>query len=250
MQPFRIFIGLDPRQVASFTACQTSIWEKTNHPVAITPLVLDNLPIDRAGLTPFTYSRFLVPYLCGFEGVGLFMDADIIIRGDLTELFDMALQAIAKGDAPAVWVRNKPGFEFERAAVMLFNCGHEDNLVLTPDYVDDPQRCKTPHLIDWTDAVGHLGDEWGHLVGYEAPNPDAKLVHYTQGVPLFPEIGQCEHSEDWWRAFAISFIPMQITQAQVPGDAWKNLMGNSVHAARADDGSIVPKLALNKDAAD
>jgi hypothetical protein len=46
-----------------------------------------------------------------------------------------------------------------------------------------------PHGIDWLseDLIGDLPREWNHLVGYDAPRSDAKLVHYTQGMPIFEE---------------------------------------------------------------
>lgn len=70
----RIFIGFDHRQWCSFTALATSIIERASQPVSIIPLILGTLPIGRTGLTPFTYTRFLVPWLCGFKGTALFLD--------------------------------------------------------------------------------------------------------------------------------------------------------------------------------
>src|SRR3972149_2649516 len=83
----RIFVGWDPRQVVSYTALCTSIITRTEYPVAITPLVPHHLPLRRSGLTPFTFSRFLVPWLCNYEGWALFLDADILVLGDVSELF-------------------------------------------------------------------------------------------------------------------------------------------------------------------
>lgn len=66
----RIFIGGDPRQVVSLSTLIWSITKNAKEPVSITPLVLETLPIKRQGLTPFTWSRFLVPYLCNYQGWG------------------------------------------------------------------------------------------------------------------------------------------------------------------------------------
>jgi lipopolysaccharide biosynthesis glycosyltransferase len=63
-----------------------SIYKRASKPVSITPLVLSQLPIKRVGLTEFTYSRYLVPYLCGYEGLAIFMDADMLCLGDVHEL--------------------------------------------------------------------------------------------------------------------------------------------------------------------
>lgn len=246
--PLRIFIGFDPRQCVAYTALSTSIIAKSTKPVAITPLIIQNLPMSRTGLTDFTYSRFIVPWLCNFSGYALFLDADTLFKADPAELF-----AVAEGDwpgfspAPAVWVREDPdGNDFERAAIMLFNCSHPDNRKLTPEYVDDPEACKTPHLIDWTEAIGTLPTEWGHLVGYNKPDPAAKLIHYTQGIPAFPQTWECEHGEEWQRHLAISILPLQAPQLEVGEDVWEQIMGNSVHAKTVTDADgkemRVPKL--------
>lgn len=208
----RVFIGYDPRQKVTYNVLQQSIIDHASVPVSITPLVLPTLPIERQGLTPFTYSRFLVPYLCNFEGWALFLDADILLTDDIAKLFEL------KDDRYAVMV-SKNNLKFEWASVMLFNCGHSGNRVLTPDYIE---VAKSLHQIGWpgADEIGELPPEWNHLVGYDEPNPSAKLIHYTQGIPAFPETASCEHGEVWRKTAksAMSTLP------------WEALMGNSIHA--------------------
>ena len=63
-----VFIGYDQRQPVAFQVAAHSIWKHASYPVAITRLQLNQLPIKKTGLTEFTYSRFLVPYLCQFQG--------------------------------------------------------------------------------------------------------------------------------------------------------------------------------------
>ena len=208
--PLRIFIGYDARQILSYTALAQSIVAHSSAPVAITPLVLETLPLKRQGLTPFTFSRFLVPWLCNYEGWALFLDADIALRDDIAKLFAL------KDERKAVMVaKNK--MKFEWASVMLFNCARCK--ILTPEYVESANGL---HKITWAfeDDIGNLPPEWNHLVGYDEPNPDAKLVHYTQGVPAFPETKDSEHAEAWLKA------------ARMAGHvvSWWELMGNSVHA--------------------
>jgi len=206
----RVFIGYDPRQVLSYTALAQSIVMHSSVPVAITPLVIETLPVKRTGLTPFTFSRFLVPYLCDYEGWALFLDADIAVCDDIAKLFAL------RDESKAVMVSKNP-LRFEWASVMLFNCAKCK--VLTPEYIE---TAKGLHGIEWAaeEEIGELPGEWNHLVGYDAPNPDAKLVHYTQGVPAFPETKDCEHADAW------------LKPARMAGHitSWWELMGNSVHA--------------------
>ena len=83
---FRVFVGYDERQAVSYTTLQQSILETASQPVSVTPLILRTLPITRRGLTPFTFSRFLVPWLCKYEGHALFMDADMFLVSDICEM--------------------------------------------------------------------------------------------------------------------------------------------------------------------
>ena len=130
-----VFIGYDERQRISYTALQQSIFETATQPVAVSPLILENLPITRRGLTPFTYSRFLVPWLCGFKGSAIFMDADMLLVSDITELVgqvsaDTAVSVVKELD------------KFEQTSFMLFNCEHPAHQKLTPDlYKKRPSTC-------------------------------------------------------------------------------------------------------------
>ena len=205
--PLRVFIGYDPRQPVAYNVLQHSIIRQSSQPVSITPLVLSQLPIKRRGLTEFTYSRFLVPYLCGFRGAAVFMDADMVVRGDIAELFKLSTS-----DAVSVMQEQK---RFERPSLMLFNCGA--CLRLTPEFIDDT----TNSLFDfaWAPYVGSLPKEWNHCVGYAEPNPDAAVIHYTMGIPCWEETKDCEHASKWheeaWR--------------MTSSCSFQDLMGKSVH---------------------
>lgn len=253
----KVFIGYDPRQPVSYNVLQHSIVIRTEYPVAITPLVLETLPITRKGLTPFTWSRFLVPYLCDFQGLAIFMDADMLVQADIKELFDIVTGLRdMNGQIPAVSVaKNKARFEW--ASVMVFNCEHPDNRVLTPDFIQTTD--KGLHGIAWTDSIGGLPDDWNHLVGYDelrqirVPSnvttegepvqstvlshgkSHAKLIHFTQGVPAWPITADSEYSEQW------DLDKQFMNSAQ----DWEKLMGHSVHSAKLPDGKIVPKYKLN-----
>lgn len=211
--PLPIAIGYDHRQPVSFTTLTHSIIRHASKPVAITPLVLPTLALRRAGLTPFTFSRFMVPRLMGYDGWALFLDIDMMFRADPAELF-----ALADDKYAVMVVKNpNPGLAFERASMMLFNC--RKCAVLTPEYVEAEHGL---HKIAWAaeEEIGEIPGEWNHLVGYDEPNPNAKLVHFTQGVPAYPETKDCEFGEEW-RAMASSAFSSV---------SWRELMGNSVHA--------------------
>lgn len=222
MTPLKIFIGYDHRQTISYSVLQHSIVSKASVPVSITPLVLPQLPIKRHGLTPFTYSRFLVPYLCEYRDVALFLDADMLMLGDVAELF-----SLFDSSKYVQIVRHDKTFEW--ASVMLFNCN--SCWALTPHFVETGSDL---HRLSWCpeERIGDLPHEWNHLVGYDDPRDDPKLIHYTQGVPFFPETRNCEHSGVWHEEARLA----------MNAQSWPMLMGRSVHAVQLEDGTLLPRL--------
>lgn len=205
----RVFIGYEPRQPVAYNVLQYSIVRNSSVPVAITPLILSQLPITRQGLTQFTFSRFLVPYLCGYQGRAVFMDADMLVTGDIAKLFD----AIDPGCAVSV-VKEQP--EFEWASVMAFSCGA--CLKLTPEYVQTASNEDLFHFA-WANQVGELPPEWNHFVGYQEP-AEASLYHYSQGIPAWWETRNNPEDAHWLKE-------RDAMNRTVP---WKELMGRSVHA--------------------
>lgn len=217
-----IFIGWDGRQQLSYNVLASSITRRATEPVAIHALKLDTLPIKRQGLTPFTFSRFLVPWLMDGKGWALFLDSDMLCLTDICELFRMVeADASPKPNKnPAVYVAKVPA-RFEWAAMMLFNCGHPANAVLTPTFVEQGERL---HTIGWLgdDLIGELPREYCHTVFYDAPRADAKIVHYTAGIPIFPETTGCEYTQEY----------AQELQQMGSIALWEELMGRSVHVKR------------------
>jgi lipopolysaccharide biosynthesis glycosyltransferase len=212
----KVFIGVDERQPLAYTVAAHSVAFNSSKPVQITPLIYKQLPVKRRGLTTFTFTRYLVPWLCEYKGVALFMDADTICRGDVAELWD---GRAADNDVCVVTHADSamhPGFNlvFERTSVMLFNCERCEKL--TPEYIENGK----PHTLEWAKSIGKLPHEWNHLVGYDAPNPDAKLVHFTQGIPCFAETCNDEHAASW-QGYA---------KAAYSTVSWEDIMGKSVHA--------------------
>jgi hypothetical protein len=234
----QVFIGYDPRQDDSYNVSQHSILIRTLKPVAIVPLVIETLPIKRQGLTPFTWSRFLVPYLSGYKGISIFLDADILLQHDINELNEEVKKLASDGVVPAVSVV-KGMHKFEWASMMVFNCEHPDNAVLTPEYIEKTND--RLHLISWTESIGEISSEWNHLVGYDKPwqqssEKKIKLIHYTQGVPAWVETADCEFSAEWEKE--LMYMNSSI--------GWVDLMGKSVHAKVLNDGTVVPKYKVNK----
>ena len=89
----RVFIGFDPRETVAYHVFAHSILARASQPVTIAPLMLSQLgglltrPRHALQSTDFSFSRFLVPHLCGFEGSALFFDCDMLMLDDVARLW-------------------------------------------------------------------------------------------------------------------------------------------------------------------
>lgn len=209
----RVFVGYDSRMPALTHVFSHSVHARASSPVAVIPLVLTQLngilarERDALQSTDFAFSRFLTPYLSDFEGWSLFADNDVIVRDDLAKLWALrddryAVMVVKHEQNPTESAKflNQPQTKYKRknwSSIMLFN--NARCTALTPEYVNTASGLDL-HQFKWLDddLVGSLPPEWNHLVGYGAPNPDAKLVHYTIGGPYFAEYCDCDYSREWW----------------------------------------------------
>ena len=95
MSTIRVFIGYDPREAVAYHVLSHSILSRASQPVSIAPLMLSELGKhiwrERHSLqsTDFAFSRFLVPFLCDYEGWAIFMDCDMLVLDDFAKLWDM-----------------------------------------------------------------------------------------------------------------------------------------------------------------
>lgn len=210
----RVFIGYDPREPVAYHVCANSIIRNSSEPVAIAPLALNLLaPLykekHKDGSNDFIYSRFLVPYLCDFSGWAIYLDGDMIVRGDIADLF-------AERDEwkAAMVVRHPPYTTKARrkylgaknqnyprknwSSVILWNCGHYHNRMLTPDKVAKMKGAEL-HRFSWLqdERLGALPREWNWLDTEYERKETASLVHYTLGTPCFRDYAACDHADLW-----------------------------------------------------
>lgn len=220
----RIFVGYDEREACAYHTCVQSIIENTKEPVEITPLalgMLQGLYKERHtdGSNAFIYSRFLVPWLCGFSGHALYLDGDMLVLGDVGELFAMAridrgVQVVkheyrTKYPIKYLGAQNNDYSRKNWSSVMLWNCAFHPNRVLTPEFVGSKSGAYL-HRFLWLDdeRIGDLPPHWNHLCMEYTPNPKAKLLHYTVGTPCFDGYQEQEGSREWFECYRRAIAPM------------------------------------------
>jgi lipopolysaccharide biosynthesis glycosyltransferase len=215
----KVFVGYDTREDIAYQVCKHSIESKQSD-ASVRPLKQQELRdagwytrgIDKLASTEFTFTRFLIPELCNFNGWALFMDCDMILKTDIKQLFDQAddkyavmcvqhdysPSAITKMDGQAQTIYPRKNW----SSVMLFNCGHKSNAKLTQNLINDPKITGAYlHRFSWLKdkEVGELSPEWNWLVGHykEPKDGTPKLIHYTEGGPWFENYRNCDYHQDW-----------------------------------------------------
>ena len=212
----RIFIGFDPRETIAYHVLSHSIHARASAPVSIAPLMLSQLgglmTRERNSLqsTDFSFSRFLTPYLCGFEGWAMFMDCDMLVLEDIAKLWALrdekyAVMCVKHDHVP----KEKTKFlgaqqtKYEKknwSSVMLFNCAK--CTALTPDYVNSASGLDL-HRFNWLgddDLIGEIPHRWNLLVGYDQSIPVDEIsnLHYTIGGPYFHDYKDIDYAAEWF----------------------------------------------------
>jgi lipopolysaccharide biosynthesis glycosyltransferase len=199
-----VFIGYDPREAAAYHVCQESILDNTKENVSFTAVRGER----RDGSNNFIYARFQVPHMMGFRGHAIFMDGDMIVRGDIGELWNMQLDHVGvqvvkhdyKTKHPVKYLGNKND-DYPRknwSSVILWNCGHYANRILFPDFIAQ-QEGSFLHRFSWLkdEHIGELPSTWNRLVLEQPISTGDKLLHYTIGTPCFAEYADCDGAEEW-----------------------------------------------------
>ena len=190
-------------------------------PISITPVSLKNLEgiltRDRHPLqsNDFSFSRFLVPWMCNFEGWAVFSDCDMIVKDDPAKLWALrddkyAVKVVHHNHVPEEDTKylGTTQTRYSRknwSSLVLWNCSHPSVRALSPDYVNTADGLDLHQFRFIKDEeIGHLPKTWNHLVGYDQHNNDSKLIHYTTGGPYFEEYRNCDYHQDWWKEKTLS----------------------------------------------
>lgn len=250
MLPCSVWIGFDPRESAAFAVARATARARMVGPMPVRGLVLEHLQaqglytrptrieesidgplmIDElsataeysgAMSTQFAISRFLIPELVRRSqrngsalGWALFMDCDVLIRGNLGRLFDFkfsdqkhAVRVVKHNYQPKSSTKMDGQLQttYPRknwSSVMLFNCDHPKNKLLTPEVVNSwPGR--DLHAFRWLDDeddIGDLGPEWNYLVGETQCDVEPRIIHFTNGGPWMRGYENVPFADEWRRA--------------------------------------------------
>lgn len=212
--PIRMFIGFDEAETVAWHVFNHSIQKRSSRPIAVSPIMLSQLPElkrekHHLQSNAFSFSRWLVPYLCGYEGWAIWADCDMLCLDDITKLWDerddnYAVMCVKHEHNPVESQKYLGNIQtkYEKknwSSVMLFNCSRCE--ALTPEYVNKATGLQL-HQFKWLesdDLIGELPHRWNILIGYDDINnfEQPGILHYTIGGPYFHEYRGCQGSLEW-----------------------------------------------------
>ncbi len=214
----RVFIGYDKREAIAAQVLAYSIQKRSSLPVSITFLKTEQLDCywrerDPKQSTDFTYTRFLVPYLCNYEGQAIFMDCDMLCLTDIAELLEdheplrdttPSISVVKHDYIPKDLKKflNQEQTAYKRknwSSLMVFS--NSQCKVLTKAVVNQASGMFL-HQFHWLedDQIERIPQEFNYLVGEYKPT-NAKIIHFTNGGPWFKEYENCEYADEWRKEY-------------------------------------------------
>ncbi len=207
----KLFLGYDKREAIGFHVFMSSLLRYASVPVSIHPLGSCGLP---EGSNTFTKSRFLVPFLCGFQGLAVFADAsDMLVLDDIADLQRFsdptkAVWVVRHVDYESRHARKYVGTDMECenhnyprknwASLMVINCAHPGWRGMTPEIaaaLDPIDLLQFAFLAD--SEIGELPDRWNRLADEGHQIEGAALLHWTAGVPAFDHYRNAPGARLW-----------------------------------------------------
>jgi hypothetical protein len=212
-----IFIGYDNKEKVAFNVLSYSILKNSTKPVAITPIYLNNIKDDfirernQLSSTEFSFSRFVIPHLMNYQGWALFMDCDMLMKADVSELWRLrddkyAVQVCKHDYVPKTQTKflghTQTAYPKKNwSSFMLMNC--KKCTQLTPDYVNKASGLEL-HQFKWLESdelIGELPIEWNWLANEYEYKEDVNNIHYTDGGPYFKDYKNTDYAIDWFNDY-------------------------------------------------
>ena len=197
-------MGYDPREAVAFPVFNRSVMSRTKAQVSFTAVCGNQ---EDASNT-FSKARFNIPEMQGYRGWAVWADGDMICRADIEELWALRKPGydvmVVKHDYQTKYPVKYLGQRNENylcknwSSVMLIDCGSA--VWRRPAYKKLLEgRAGDLHRFSFLeeDRIGELPKEWNWLVGEYPFNPEAKLAHFTIGLPCWPQYKDWDYSDEW-----------------------------------------------------
>ncbi len=192
-ETIRVYVGTDRSQLLAVPVLEYSIKRHTTAQVEVIPMLDLPVPVPKdprnGQRTGFSYSRFCIPKLAGYQGKAIYMDADMLVFKDIRELWDIpfdgakvVIQQEVKFEEITTQKVGAPKKRKKQCAVMLLNCANLDwdieKIVAEMDdeKYDYEQLMYDMCILDESEVKYGVPFEWNSLEHWD---PETRLLHYT-----------------------------------------------------------------------
>lgn len=191
----RVFVGADRSQALAVEVLAYSIRRHTDMNVEVVSMADLVLPepkdIRQGSRTNFSFTRFAIPALCNYKGRAIYMDADMQVFKDISDLWTIPfhgrekiqiLEEIPEEHQPKEGQLGAPKQRKKQSSVMLLDCDQldwvaEDIIVGLDDKYTYDQLLSDICILESDEIGWRVPWIWNSLETY-IPGTTA-LTHYT-----------------------------------------------------------------------
>jgi hypothetical protein len=252
--PIRIYVASSASEALPVKVLEYSIRQHASTTVTVTPLcdVGISIPKPRAPenqpRTPFSFQRFLIPQVCGYAGHAIYLDSDMMVFKDITDLWRRPL-----GDANvlAAYSASASGRK-PQYSVMLMDCSQlRWNIREIVDQLDAGTLSYEQLMYELSLARprADIEPDWNSLEAYK--EGQTALLHFTD-MSTQPWVSHLNPLGYLWvrslrQAVRDGAIPRALVEDEVRlGHVRPSLLYQLDH--EIDDAILLPKVALAADA--
>jgi hypothetical protein len=199
--PIRIFVGTDKTQMLAARVLEYSIKKHASMSVDFVPMVDMPVPMPKDPAhqprTGFSFARFLIPSLCGYQGRAIYLDADMLVLADISKVWEFPMNSadILCAEQPTEKGRVR------QYSVMLMNCANLSwNINEIVNGLNEGKYNYTQLMYEFCIVSSErisptLPYEWNCLEHFEPEK--TCLIHYTD-MPTQPWVSLRNRNRAVW----------------------------------------------------
>lgn len=180
--PVRVYVGSQAEHVIALKVLEYTIKKNSSCSVEFFPMHLSGIDIpepknyENRSRTPFSFQRFLIPELNGFTGRAIYLDSDMQVFADITDLWSRDFEG---AEILSAW-SNEQGQRQPQFSVMLMDCKRLNwSVAGIVEGLDREEYGYKELMSEMVVAKSSAALEfaWNSLEEYT--EGETKLVHYT-----------------------------------------------------------------------
>jgi glycosyltransferase involved in cell wall biosynthesis len=228
----RVYVGTDRSQLLAVPVLEHSIKRHTTAKVEVIPMLDLPVPVPKdprnGQRTGFSFSRFCIPMLAGYQGKAIYMDADMLVFRDISELWNIpfdgakvVIQQEVKYEDVTTRKVGAPKQRKKQCAVMLLDCDQLDwdieDIVAGMDRgeYDYEQLMHDLCILDESEVKYGVPFEWNSLEHWDS---ETRLIHYTDvSTQPWTECGN-KFGYLWFDEVRLMLAERKLTEADIQNE--------------------------------